>query len=233
MQKSRDILTKTLQMIEEASKREGGFSGVPSGFTHLDRLTLGWQPSDLIIIAARPSMGKTAFVLSLARNVAVDFEKGVAFFSLEMSAQQLMMRLVVAESELDSRSVRNGDLTPEQWKHMETAIKPLSTAPLFIDDTPALSIFEFRSKVRRLKTQYDIQLIIIDYLQLMTASTDNRNSNREQEVAMISRVAQCDRQGAQLYRSSHFALKPFRSNPRCGASARALRPAESAPSSGC
>ena len=187
VQKSRDILTKTLQMIEEASKREGGFSGVPSGFTHLDRLTLGWQPSDLIIIAARPSMGKTAFVLSLARNVAVDFEKGVAFFSLEMSAQQLMMRLVVAESELDSRSVRNGDLTPEQWKHMETAIKPLSTAPLFIDDTPALSIFEFRSKVRRLKTQYDIQLIIIDYLQLMTASTDNRNSNREQEVAMISR----------------------------------------------
>ena len=104
-----------------------------------------------------------------------------------MSAEQLMMRLIVAESELDSRSVRNGDLTPEQWKHMETAIKPLSTAPLFIDDTPALSVFEFRSKVRRLKTQYDIQLIIIDYLQLMTANTDNRNSNREQEVAMISR----------------------------------------------
>ena len=166
VQKSRDILNKTLQMIEEASKREGGFSGIPSGFTHLDRLTLGWQPSDLIIIAARPSMGKTAFVLSLARNVAVDFQKGVAFFSLEMSAEQLMMRLIVAESELDSRSVRNGDLTPEQWKHMETAIKPLSTAPLFIDDTP---------------------LIIIDYLQLMTANTDNRNSNREQEVAMISR----------------------------------------------
>ena len=185
VQKSRDILTKTLQMIEEASKREGGFSGVPSGFTHLDRLTLGWQPSDLIIIAARPSMGKTAFVLSLARNVAVDFEKGVAFFSLEMSAQQLMMRLVVAESELDSRSVRNGDLTPEQWKHMETAIKPLSTAPLFIDDTPALSIFEFRSKVRRLKTQYDIQLIIIDYLQLMQSA--RRIDNRVQEVTEITR----------------------------------------------
>ena len=185
VQKSRDILTKTLQMIEEASKREGGFSGVPSGFTHLDRLTLGWQPSDLIIIAARPSMGKTAFVLSLARNVAVDFEKGVAFFSLEMSAQQLMMRLVVAESELDSRSVRNGDLTPEQWKHMETAIKPLSTAPLFIDDTPALSIFEFRSKVRRLKTQYDIQLIIIDYLQLMQSA--KRTESRVQEISDITR----------------------------------------------
>ena len=186
VQKSKDILTKTLLIIEEAAKREGGFSGVPTGFTHLDRLTLGWQPSDLIIIAARPSMGKTAFVLSLARNVAVDFEKGVAFFSLEMSAEQLMMRLVVGESGLDSRDVRNGQLSPEQWKHLETSIKPLAAAPLFIDDTPALSIYEFRSKARRLKTQYDIQLIIIDYLQLMTAQTDSRG-NREQEVAMISR----------------------------------------------
>lgn len=186
VQKSRDIITKTLLMIEEASKKEGGFTGVPSGFTHLDRLTLGWQPSDLIIIAARPSMGKTAFVLSLARNVAVDSEQGVAFFSLEMSAPQLMMRLIVAESELPSQDVRNGKLSSEQWKHLETSIKPLSAAPLFIDDTPALSIFEFRSKARRLKTQYDIQLIIIDYLQLMTATTDTRG-NREQEVAMISR----------------------------------------------
>ena len=147
---------------------------------------MGWQPSDLIIIAARPSMGKTAFVLSLARNVAVDYEKGVAFFSLEMSAEQLMMRLIVGESGLDSRDVRNGQLTPEQWKHLEASIKPLAGAPLFIDDTPALSIYEFRSKARRLKTQYDIQLIIIDYLQLMTASVDTRG-NREQEVAMISR----------------------------------------------
>ena len=187
VQKSRDIITKTLQVIEEASKREGGFSGVPTGFTHLDRLTLGWQPSDLIIIAARPSMGKTAFVLSLARNVAVDFEKGVAFFSLEMSAEQLMMRLIVGESGLDSRDVRNGQLTPDQWKHLETSIKPLAAAPLFIDDTPALSIYEFRSKARRLKTQYDIQLVIIDYLQLMTAAVDTRGGNREQEVAMISR----------------------------------------------
>ncbi len=186
VQKSRDILSKTMQAIEEASKREGGFSGVPSGFTKLDRLTLGWQPSDLIIIAARPAMGKTAFVLSLARNVALDYDKGVAFFSLEMSATQLMLRLIVAESGLDSKSVRNGTLSPEQWRHLETSIKPFATAPLFIDDTPALSIFEFRSKVRRLKTQYDIQLIIIDYLQLMTGSGDTRG-NREQEVAFISR----------------------------------------------
>ncbi len=186
VQKSKDILAKTMDAIEEAMKREGGFSGVPSGFTHLDRLTLGWQPSDLIIIAARPSMGKTAFVLSLARNVALDYEKGVAFFSLEMSATQLMMRLIVAESGLDSRDVRNGQLTAEQWSHLENSIKPLSSAPLFIDDTPALSIFEFRSKARRLKKQYDVQLIIIDYLQLMTGTAETRG-NREQEVASISR----------------------------------------------
>ena len=186
VQKSKDIVARTLMAIEEAASKEGGFNGVPSGFTQLDRLTLGWQPSDLIIIAARPSMGKTAFVLSLARNVAVDYDKGVAFFSLEMSSTQLMMRLIVSESGLDSRSVRNGQLTPEQWKHLESSIKPLSDAPIFIDDTPALSIFEFRSKVRRLKTQYDIQLVIIDYLQLMTGSQDARG-NREQEVAGISR----------------------------------------------
>lgn len=186
VQKSKDILARAMDAIEEASKREGGFSGVPSGFTHLDRLTLGWQPSDLIIVAARPSMGKTAFVLSLARNVAVDYDKGVAFFSLEMSATQLMLRLIVAESGLDSRDVRNGQLTQEQWRHLESSIKPLGLAPLFIDDTPALSIFEFRSKARRLKKQYDIQLIIIDYLQLMTGSQDTRG-NREQEVSSISR----------------------------------------------
>ncbi len=186
VQKSRDIITKTLRMIEEASKKPDGFSGVPSGFTQLDRMTLGWQASDLIIIAARPSMGKTAFVLSMARNIAVDFQRGVAFFSLEMSSQQLMLRLLVAESGLDSREVRNGHLTEEQWRHLENSIKPLSDAKLFIDDTPALSIFEFRSKARRLKIQYDIQLIVIDYLQLMTGTVDTKG-NREQEVASISR----------------------------------------------
>ena len=207
VQKSRDIITKTLQVIEEASKREGGFSGVPTGFTHLDRLTLGWQPSDLIIIAARPSMGKTAFVLSLARNVAVDFEKGVAFFSLEMSAEQLMMRLIVGESGLDSRDVRNGQLTPDQWKHLETSIKPLAAAPLFIDDTPALSIYEFRSKARRLKTQYDIQLVIIDYLQLMTAQTDSRGEPRTGSGDDLA-IAEGDRQGAQHPDHRPLAAQP-------------------------
>jgi len=186
VQKSRDILVKAMTAIEEATKREGTFTGVQSGFAQLDRLTLGWQPSDLIIIAARPSMGKTAFVLSMARNMAIDFEKPVAFFSLEMSSTQLMMRLIVSESGLSSTDIRSGMINQEQWRHLETSTKPLGMAPLYIDDTPALSIFEFRSKARRLKKQYDVQLIVIDYLQLMTGSSDTKG-NREQEVASISR----------------------------------------------
>lgn len=186
VQKSKDVLAKALQAIEEATKREGAFTGVQTGFTQLDRLTLGWQPSDLIIIAARPSMGKTAFVLSMARNMAIDFEKPVAFFSLEMSSTQLMMRLIVSESGLSSSDIRSGQITSEQWKHLETAVRPLGMAPLYIDDTPALSINEFRQKARRLKKQHDIELIIIDYLQLMTGTAETKG-NREQEVASISR----------------------------------------------
>ena len=140
----------------------------------LDRVTLGWQLSDLIIVAARPSMGKTAFVLSMARNMAVDHEQGVAFFSLEMSSVQLMMRLIIAETGLSGNDVKSGRLTPEQWRHLESATKPLGTAPLFIDDTPALSVFEFRSKARRLKIHNDIKIIIIDYLQLMTGNQDTK-----------------------------------------------------------
>ncbi len=184
---SGDVITQTMKLIEEASQKKGGFTGVESGFTALDRLTLGWQPSDLVIIAARPSMGKTAFVLTMARNMAVQFGKPVAFFSLEMSAQQLMMRLIVAESGLDSRDVRNGKIDADQWKHLEKSIQPLQAAPLYIDDTPALSMFEFRSKARRLKLQYNVELIVIDYLQLMTGTADAKG-NREQEVASISRA---------------------------------------------
>ena len=132
-------------------------------------------------------MGKTAFVLSMARNMAVDHEQGVAFFSLEMSSVQLMMRLIIAETGLTGNDVKSGRLTPEQWRHLESATKPLGAAPLFIDDTPALSVFEFRSKARRLKITYDIKIIIIDYLQLMTGNQDTKG-NREQEVAFISRT---------------------------------------------
>lgn len=187
VQSSKDIVARALAQIEEASKNDSSLNGVPSGFMAIDRVTLGWQLSDLIIIAARPSMGKTAFVLSMARNMAVDYEQGVAFFSLEMSAVQLMMRLIIAETGLSGTEVKSGRLSPEQWRHLESATKPLSAAPLFIDDTPALSVFEFRSKARRLKIHNDIKIIIIDYLQLMTGSTDSKG-NREQEVAFISRT---------------------------------------------
>ncbi|MFR9603470.1 MAG: replicative DNA helicase [Rikenellaceae bacterium] len=187
VQSSRDILAMALAQIEEAAKNKNSFNGVPSGFAAIDKKTLGWQLSDLVIVAARPSMGKTAFVLTMARNMALEHDQGVAFFSLEMSSVQLMMRLIVAETGLSSTAIKSGQLTADQWKHMEASVKPLGSAPLFIDDTPALSVFEFRSKARRLKIHHDIKIIIIDYLQLMTGTTDTRG-NREQEVAFISRT---------------------------------------------
>ena len=188
VQSASDILRKALMQIEEAAKTAGEYNGVRSGFTDIDSITLGWQPSDLIIIAARPSMGKTAFVLTMARNMAVEFKTPVAFFSLEMSSVQLMNRLIVAETQLNSKDLRTGNLSAEQWKHLEANTVDLGRAPLFVDDTPALSVYEFRSKARRLKTQHDIKLIIIDYLQLMTAATPETRGNREQEVSLISRT---------------------------------------------
>ena len=188
VQSASDILRKALAQIEEASKTAGEYNGVRSGFTDIDSVTLGWQPSDLIIIAARPSMGKTAFVLTMARNMAVELKSPVAFFSLEMSSVQLMNRLIVAETQLNPKDLRTGNLTPDQWVHLEANTVDLGRAPLFIDDTPALSVYEFRSKARRLKTQHDIKIIIIDYLQLMTASTPETRGNREQEVSLISRT---------------------------------------------
>ena len=188
VQAASDILRKALAQIEEASKTAGEYNGVRSGFTDIDAVTLGWQPSDLIIIAARPSMGKTAFVLTMARNMCVELKTPVAFFSLEMSSVQLMNRLIVAETQLNSKDLRTGNLTPAQWTHLESQTVELGRSPLYIDDTPALSVDEFRSKARRLKTQHDIQLIIIDYLQLMTASTPETRGNREQEVSLISRT---------------------------------------------
>ena len=188
VQSAADILRKALQQIEEASKTAGEYNGVRSGFTDIDSVTLGWQPSDLLIIAARPSMGKTAFVLTMARNMAVEFKTPVAFFSLEMSSVQLMNRLIVAETQLSSKDLRTGNLNSQQWAHLETNTVELGRSPLYIDDTPALSVYEFRSKARRLKTQHDIKLIIIDYLQLMTAATPETRGNREQEVSLISRT---------------------------------------------
>jgi replicative DNA helicase len=180
------LLKEAARLIEEASKREDGLSGVPSGFTPLDRITSGWQKTDLIIIAARPAMGKTAFVLSMARNMAVEHKSPVAVFSLEMSSVQLVNRLIAAETELGSEKIKNGHLADWEWEHFNRKLNVLEEAPLFIDDTPALSIFEFRAKCRRLKMQHNIGVVIVDYLQLMTAGDASRGS-REQEVSMISR----------------------------------------------
>ena len=184
------IIREAFEEMEHARKaaEEGAQSvrGVPSGFTQLDRVTAGWQKSDLIIIAARPAMGKTAFVLSMARNAAIDFRIPVAVFSLEMSALQLVMRLISMESELPSDVLRRGTLEEYQWIQLNSRLKNLESAPIFIDDTPALSIFELRAKARRLVAQHGIQLIIVDYLQLMSAGADSRG-NREQEISSISR----------------------------------------------
>ena len=181
-----NVIEIAIQEMETTAAREDGFSGVPSGFTTLDRITSGWQPSDLVIVAARPSMGKTAFVLSMARSMAVEFNKGVAFFSLEMSSIQLVKRLMVSETGLSSDKIRNGKLADHEWYQLETKLQALSNAPLFIDDTPALSIYEFRSKARRLVLNHDVKIIIIDYLQLMTGPPEFKGM-REQEVSSISR----------------------------------------------
>ncbi|MCC5945875.1 MAG: replicative DNA helicase [Bernardetiaceae bacterium] len=182
------IISATLKELEYKSKQKDGLVGVPSGFSALDRVTLGWQKSDLIIIAARPAMGKTSFVLSAVRNAAVEFGKPAAMFSLEMSSVQLVTRLLASETEIDSKKLRNGKLTPEDWEQLMNKINYLSEAKIFIDDTPAISLLELRAKCRRLKSQHDIQLIVIDYLQLMSAEGTLRNGgSREQEIATISR----------------------------------------------
>lgn len=181
-----NIMLEAIKQIEEAKKNVDGLSGVPSGFDKLDRVTGGWQKSDLLILAARPGMGKTAFVLSMARNMAVQFNRPTAVFSLEMSSVQLVTRLIASESGLSSEKLRKGTLEEHEWTQLNTRINELSAAPLYIDDTPALSIFELRAKCRRLKQQFDVEFIIIDYLQLMTAGADNKG-NREQEISTISR----------------------------------------------
>ena len=181
------LIRLAIEQIETSKSQEGGITGIPSGFTALDRMTSGWQPSDLIIVAARPAMGKTSFALSLCRNAAVDFKQPMAVFSCEMSSLQLVTRLVSSESEISSEKLRSGDLANHEMEQIHAKITDLAEAPLFIDDTPALSVFELRAKARRLKAQHDIQLIVVDYLQLMTAGGDNKAGNREQEISTISR----------------------------------------------
>lgn len=183
-----NVLVKdAITLIQEAAKREDNLSGIPSGYTKLDRITSGWQKSDLVIVAARPSMGKTAFVLSMTRNMSVDHGKSVAIFSLEMSSVQLVNRLIVSEAEIPSEKIRVGNLSEAEWERLDYRIKRLEDAKIFIDDTPAISVFELRAKCRRLKRQHDIDIVIIDYLQLMSGTPESRG-NREQEVSNISRA---------------------------------------------
>ena len=181
-----DLVKLAIEDIEKAKNSGSQLRGVPSGYTELDRITQGWQKSDLIILAARPSMGKTAFALNMARNAAVDFNKPIAFFSLEMSSVQLVTRLISSETSLTADKLRTGRLEEYEWQQLNTKVTPLINAKIFIDDTPQLSVFDLRAKCRRLKQQHDIQMIFIDYLQLMTAKTE-KNGNREQEISNISR----------------------------------------------
>ncbi len=182
-----NIVGDAIAEIEKARNNPDGISGTPSGFHELDKITSGWQRSDMIVIAARPGMGKTALVLSMARNTAVDYNMGVAVFSLEMSAVQLVKRLIAGEARIDSEKLRKGNLADHEFQQLHSRITALSAAPIFIDDTPAISIFDFRAKCRRLKAQHDIQLVIIDYLQLMSAKDGKGSGNREQEISNISR----------------------------------------------
>jgi replicative DNA helicase len=181
------LIKTALDQIENARKNTSGVSGVPSGFTELDRITSGWQRSDMIVVAARPGMGKTAFVLSMARNMAVEFNIPVAIFSLEMSSVQLVQRLIASETEIDSEKLRKGSLQDHEFHQLHQRISRIAEAPIFIDDTAALNIFELRAKCRRLKNKHNVGLIIIDYLQLMSGAGENRNGNREQEISRISR----------------------------------------------
>lgn len=184
---AQSLVIQAKKRIEEIANKEG-LSGVATGFDKLDKVTSGWQPSDLIIIAARPGMGKTAFVLSMARNMAIDFGQAVAIFSLEMASVQLITRLISSETTLSSEKLRTGKLEKHEWEQLSVKVKDLEKAPLFIDDTPSLSIFDLRAKARRLKSQHDIKVIIVDYLQLMTAGGNSKGpGNREQEISTISR----------------------------------------------
>ncbi len=184
-EKMSTLIKRAIEEIKNSSHSETGLTGVPSGFVELDRLTNGWQKTDLVIIAARPSMGKTAFVLSLARNAAITGYP-VAIFSLEMGSLQLVNRMIAAESEIPSEIIRSGRLSDAQLAQIMEKTAQLAEAPIFIDDTPAISIYELRAKARRLKAQHNIQMIIIDYLQLMT-TRDDKSGNREQEISQISR----------------------------------------------
>lgn len=180
------VINQAMQQIQAAANRESGLSGLATGYSELDAITSGWQNSDLIIIAARPAMGKTAFVLSMAKNMAVDFNIPVGFFSLEMSNVQLVNRMISNVCEIKGETIRSGRLSDREWEQLNSRVKFLFGAPMYIDETPGLSVTELRTKARRLVREHGAKIIIIDYLQLMNA-TGMKFGSREQEVSTISR----------------------------------------------
>jgi len=182
------LMHEALNELEARKEHKDGLTGVPTGFSALDRVTSGWQKSDLVILAARPGMGKTAFIVSALRNAAVDFNRSVAIFSLEMSSVQLVNRLISAEAELEGDKIKKGNLAEYEWQQLIHKTQKITNAPIFIDDTPALTILELRAKSRRLKSQHNIELIVVDYLQLMSGDSSRGGGNREQEIASISRA---------------------------------------------
>ena len=184
--KMSELISSAINNIEELKNKEDGLSGVPSGFSRLDRVTSGWQKSDLIIVAARPGMGKTALALTMCRNIAINHKTPIGIFSLEMSTDQLVNRLISSESEIPSNKLRKGNLEEYEFVQLHEKIKDLAEAPIYIDDTPGLSVFELRAKARRLVKNHGVKIIIVDYLQLMTAG-GNKIGNREQEISTISR----------------------------------------------
>ncbi|MGE7186341.1 replicative DNA helicase [Peribacillus sp. NPDC006672] len=185
-QNIKDVLVRTYDNIEVLTTRKGDVTGIPTGFAELDRMTAGFQRNDLIIVGARPSVGKTAFALNIAQNVATKTEENVAIFSLEMGAEQLVMRMLCAEGNINAQNLRTGSLTDEDWRKLTMAMGSLSNAGIYIDDTPGVRIGEIRSKCRRLKQEHGLGMILIDYLQLIQG--DGRSGdNRQQEVSEISR----------------------------------------------
>jgi replicative DNA helicase len=180
------VVTQAVKVIQEAAKNKDGMTGIPSGYHGLDDKTSGWQDSDLVIIAGRPAMGKTAFALSMAKNIAADYQVPIAFFSLEMSNQQLVNRLLSNVCEIEGKKILNGQLQPDEWERLDKRVNKLLGAPIYVDDTPGLSVFELRTKARRLVREHDVKIIMIDYLQLMNAN-GMRFSSRQEEVSTISR----------------------------------------------
>ncbi len=181
-----EIIISAIDRVEQLYENQGGLTGISTGFSDLDQLTSGLQPSDLVLVAARPSMGKTAFTLNIATYAALH-DSSVAFFSLEMSKEQLVQRMICSEGGIDSQRLRTGDLLDEEWTQLIATADRLSTAKIYIDDTPGITVMELRSKARRLKAEHGLDLVIIDYLQLMQGRSARSGDNRQQEISEISR----------------------------------------------